>query len=346
MEAAVDLQPLQLEFDNDDRDEHVVERELPAADENVDVVDDVVHELPEQELQVIGRAAYQRFLSRYRRWVQRQAATCEEEDAARQVIDKLTLSGKTPNQKISLARAYWRECPHRLSDEEKQAILSFWQAKTEQIEKRERERWFRGNSALWTYQGDWGIMADIPVSMTRAASKKDDITDVVLKCQNSKRLLELWKDFEKFVTKFAANYHFNHYALAFELCSQTLQESRAVRVHAHLCCRSFQRVSIESPSLLAWQGGEPHTSRGFSQNRQRAVAGNACFYYLQCPKIGSIYQAANLKPFQDYLVSGEWVFNLLQQDKMTLEDARGQIIRSAKNLQRMLPNLDAYQKCL
>ena len=137
-----------------------------------------------------------------------------------------------------------------------------------------------------------------------------------------------------------------HYALAFELCTQTLRDSRTVRVHAHVTCRSFQRISIASPDLLSWQSNVPHVSRSFSASRQRAVGGNSCFYYLQCPKIGVIYQSANIRPFDDYLVSGEWVFNMLQQNKMTLADARVEIVRSAKNLQRYLANLDAYEKCV
>ena len=141
-------------------------------------------------------------------------------------------------------------------------------------------------------------------------------------------------------------FHFAHFALAFELCTKTLGDSRAVRVHAHVCCRAFQKVCIETAGFLKWQGTVPHLSQGFAPARQRAVGGNACFFYLQCPKIGGVYQVANIRPFEDYLVSGEWVFNLLQQEKLRIPDARQQLVRTAKNLQRLLPNLEAFDKCL
>ena len=346
MEADANLQPVQLEFGSDNVDMVDVERELPGADVDGDMVVDDGIELPEEVDLVRSRALHQRFLSRYRRWVQRQVANADDDADARRLSSKLSLSQKTPKQKIALAKNFWREADHGDTDAEKAAILSPWKAKAQGAATKDRDRWFRGNAALWTYNGDWGNMVDIPVTMTPPASKQDEITEVVLRCQNSKRLLEVWQDLQKFVAKIMDKYHFNHYAVAFELCTQTLEQSRTVRVHAHLCCRSFQRVSIESPSVLAWQGTEPHISRGFSASRQRAVGGNACFYYLQCPKIGVVYQAANIRPFEDYLVSGEWVFNLLQQQKVTLSDARAQIIKSAKNLQRLLPNLDAYSKCL
>ena len=344
MEADADLQPVQLEFGNEDVDENMVQRELLDAD--ADMVDAVGHELPVPEENRCSRATYQRFLSQYRRWVQRQLAQQSDDASHQRLASKLSLQGKTPEQKERLAQEFWRLSGGRVLEEDKAAILAVWRQKSKQNEERRQNRWFRGCAALWTYNGDWGIMEEITVPMTRTASAQVEIDDVVHQCQNSKRLLEVWKDFEKFWSKTVAKYHFAHYALAFELCTQTLQDSRAVRVHAHVSCRAFQRVSIESADLLSWQSTVPHLSKGFAPHKQRAAGGNACFYYLQCPKVGVIYQAANIRPFDDYLVSGEWVFNLLQQNKMTIADARQQIVRSAKNLQRLLPNLDAYERCV
>ena len=145
---------------------------------------------------------------------------------------------------------------------------------------------------------------------------EDEIEKVVLQCQHSKKLRELWEDFQKFWLKKVKCFNFTHFALAFELCTNTLADSRAVRVHAHACCRAGHPVHIEKSELLSWQGTEPHMSQPFGVCRQRAAGSNACFFYLQCPKIGVVYQDANIKPFVDYLVSGEWVFNLLQQNKI------------------------------
>ena len=346
MEVGADLQPLRLEFGNEDADVDMVERELPDADAVMVDADGVALPVPEERR--CSRAVYQRFLSQYRRWVQRQCAACEDDAEHQRLSSRLSLKHKTLEQKERLAREFWRLAGGALSEEDKAAIVSMWKGKSQQKQQKvgREKRWFRGHAALWTYNGDWGIMEEVPVPMTRSASAREETVDVVHRCQNSKRLLDLWKDFEKFWIKTVEKYKFSHYALAFELCTKTLDESREVRVHAHVSCRGFQRASIESPELLSWQGCMPHISRGFSPTRQRAVGSNACFYYLQCPKIGAVYQAANIRPFDDYLVSGEWAFNLLQQSKMTIADARDQIIRSAKNLQRLLPNLEAYERCV
>ena len=342
VEAGADFEPVQLDFSNAAEDEDIIERDLlDAIDGDTDAA---VHELPEPDEPGCSRAPYQRFLSQYRRWVQRQLAL-EEDDAGRARLSaKLSMKARTPAQKTRLAQQFWSDPACGTSEEDKAAILAKWREKTQNPGR--QNRWFRQCAGLWTYNGDWGIMEEITVPMTRSASAQDEIQWVVHQCQNSKRLLEIWKDFEKFWAKIVEKYHFAHFAIAFELCTKTLEESRAVRVHAHVAARAFQRVSIEYADLLKWQGGVPHISRGFSASRQRQAGSNSCFYYLQCPKIGVIYQAANVRPFDDYLVSGEWVFNLLQQQKMTISDARQQCVRSAKNLQRVLPNLEAYERAV
>ena len=65
-------------------------------------------------------------------------------------------------------------------------------------------------------------------------------------------------------------------------------------------------------------------------------------YYVQAPKIGSVYKCGTKLPFVDYLVDGNWIMNLCQARKITYEDAKSELIHTAKNLTRVLPNLDAW----
>lgn len=51
---------------------------------------------------------------------------------------------------------------------------------------------------------------------------------------------------------------------------------------------------------------------------------------------------SSLKLYHDILVNPDWVFNLLQQDKVTIATAREVIIRCAKNVPRLMANLDGY----
>jgi hypothetical protein len=67
-------------------------------------------------------------------------------------------------------------------------------------------------------------------------------------------------------------------------------------------------------------------------------------YYVQCPKIGMIFNGGTVRPFEDYMVNGEWPLNLVQQGKMTLDDAHEEIVRCAKNLPRLLENLTRVRR--
>ena len=84
--------------------------------------------------------------------------------------------------------------------------MAHWNQKDEKQKASARQRWFRGCAGLWTYNGDWGVMEEITVPMTRTASVQDEIDDVVHQCQRSKKLLELWQGFEKFWRKNALEF--------------------------------------------------------------------------------------------------------------------------------------------
>jgi hypothetical protein len=70
----------------------------------------------------------------------------------------------------------------------------------------------------------------------------------------------------------------------------------------------------------------------------------SAFYYVVCPKLGSVWTHSSKRAFKDYLVNAEWVWNLIQQEKVTMAVARSQIILTAKNLKRHLENLDVLEK--
>ena len=92
--------------------------------------------------------------------------------------------------------------------------------------------------------------------------------------------------------------------------------------------------------MFEWRGSRSHLASPVSTGRCRISGDNQSRYYLQCPKYGKVSSAGTLEPFLSYLVSGEWVFNLVQVGKMDLEAARAEIIKSAKKLPRLLGNLD------
>ena len=116
-----------------------------------------------------------------------------------------------------------------------------------------------------------------------------------------------------------------------------------VRLHVHAFFRSGSRIRAQRPYDWYFLGSCPIKSSTQVVGSKRRTS-NMGLYYLQCPKIGSVLAAGNTVPFSSYLVNGEWVMNLVQQGKMDPDTARKEIIRTAKNLPRLLQGLDRYIK--
>ena len=67
-------------------------------------------------------------------------------------------------------------------------------------------------------------------------------------------------------------------------------------------------------------------------------------YYCVAPKIGQVFSHSTKKPFKDFQVDGDWVMNLLSQEKMELGVAKLQVFRTTKNLVRRFADLDKYSQ--
>ena len=87
---------------------------------------------------------------------------------------------------------------------------------------------------------------------------------------------------------------------------------------------------------------EPHVKqeRAGTKVTQRRSCQLSAMYYVSAPKIGQIASLSSIQPYKDYGVNAEWVWNLLQQEKISHRDARLEFIRGKKNLGRHLANLD------
>ena len=100
------MHPRLLEFGNEDMVAHDVEREVPPVDEDVEMDDVGDYKLPEQDAAVCSRNCYQRFLTRYRRWVESQVAEEEEEVRQDQLKTRLTLAYKTTEQQKEVGASF------------------------------------------------------------------------------------------------------------------------------------------------------------------------------------------------------------------------------------------------
>ena len=139
---------------------------------------------------------------------------------------------------------------------------------------------------------------------------------------------------------------FKSWAFSIELCPESLGNN-VVRVHIHLCLSSSNHpqghlLHISRAQDLAFEESVPWKSTPAGMKISRTNL-NMSFFYCLCPKIGQVLTDGNVRLYRDALVNPDWAFNMLQQCKVTVETVREVIINCAKNVPRLLANLEGYE---
>jgi len=137
---------------------------------------------------------------------------------------------------------------------------------------------------------------------------------------------------------------FGSWAWAIEICSKTWADDGGIRVHIHAFLRAPHRMRVRTQEQMCFMGSRPFKSQCTGNAGRKDRLSNQGLYYVQCPKRGMVASGGNVLPYHDYLVSGEWVMNLLQQGKMDFDPARTELVKVGKNLPRLLQCLDKWQQ--
>ena len=292
---------------------------------------------------------WRRFLQRYRRWVsQKCEAEAEGEEDKNRIRRQYDLKCMTLEKKLSVLKTFMEE--REIEDSTTAFVLRRFECL---IDKR-KTKFVDARQMLLTFNGEWGLVKDVEVPAADTMSENALTSAVNQVCEQLRThpgLLKLWEEFSELVHGWKDTLYLASVAFSFELCTHTLAKERMIRVHAHAFLRNGGKIRINRGSFLSFHGVEPHRSDQGSGGtvKARGSSGNAGLYYLQTPKIGSIFRSGSLEPFKDYLVSGEWIMNLVQAGKMEYHVARDELVRSAKNLPRLLQSLDRWhaevQRC-
>ena len=196
------------------------------------------------------------------------------------------------------------------------------------------KRWISSQSMLLTWNGDWGLLPEGIVT---------DATDwrhLVAQLSQLASVQSLWKGFHDFINILVFQFNLDDWACSLELCTSTWHEQRRVRIHAHLCFKSSSKVRCRNPLPFSFRGCSPHKSHSILTLQNRIMGSWCGMYYLLCPKIGKLFSASSKESFLQFPVSSEWIFSLLQCEKIELVDAREEIVRCGKGLVRKLADFD------
>ena len=289
---------------------------------------------------------WKRFMQRYRRWVQAKMDAVDENDVhtKNRVRFHHNLKRMTLEQRLETVMAFFSERPAEGAFQRQVLDLMDKQL----AGKSKKGDFIDSKTALLTFNGPWGVVGDVtvPESVKSPLTLNTAVDELCGALRQHEGVLQLWAAFKKRVEGWKDAFFLSSVAFCMELCTHTLESEGIIRVHFHAFFRNNSRIRIHRGRDVAFRGCEPFKSDKV-MGGTRSIRGpgtNAGMYYLQAPKIGAIFTSGTVLPFKDYLVSGEWIMNLVQAGKMNFHTAREEMVRTAKNLPRLLQSLDRWHQ--
>ena len=197
---------------------------------------------------------------------------------------------------------------------------------------------FRGNSALLTWQGAWGLL---PLLAHEGPDDIQSITSLCHRLESMPEVICVWCDIKQVLAALKTKRVLTDYGVSLELCCKTLAEG-VIRLHLHAWVslpgpyngvhglQQFKfrdTVPFVSPFLLG------AASRGHMSRYAGA-------FYVFVPKIGSIKQFFTKAAFKDYVVNERWITTLLVAQKITTQTAHAMYLLACSSAQMNIRNLD------
>jgi hypothetical protein len=199
---------------------------------------------------------------------------------------------------------------------------------------------------MLTWNGDWGLVP--PEILPATSSGERDIPATCRHICEHRPFQALFEDAWATLQPTLAAHGLTRVSLGLELCTGT---EGPVRVHLH---------------CFATLGGDQKKCRGHAMWRALAFRGrnashcNPCLpgrgqgarvkaeaqghYYVQAPKIGSIFTRSTWVKLRDWPVRASYVMTLWRQRKLSHDDARLEVIESRDRAHVWLSEIDKLAK--
>ena len=136
-------------------------------------------------------------------------------------------------------------------------------------------------------------------------------------------------------------------AICLELCPTTWMQQGVLKLHSHCFLKtSGEYLRLRDMRPCCFQGIAPHASAtigGMTQAGNRSASWSGFFYCGAGCKIGQLWSASSRQAFTQYLVNPSWIMNMLQGKKITMTDAREQLVQ-CRNASRWLKELECVEQ--
>ena len=295
----------------------------------------------------ISKAVYN-FLAYARR---RKLRQCTNPQYRKRLYDKFSLKGKDTPGKIKVLTELVKA-----SDTDNPVIPEI-EAVLKALQHHRKYECARSSNALFTYQGDWGLIEDVSdekmssvIEMAQGSMEMQldydqrrvqAAVDMIRPFDSVKQLHEA---LSAMVLQVVAVKFLHIWGFTLELCPKTLLEERKLRLHAHVYVARKDRFRFVLTDFT-FLGSIPYLGEGIlgvtsTRTSSRNFSG---LYYVLAPKVGTVTCATNFPAFTHFPVTPQWILTLLQSQKMTYDTARRELVRTAKDVIRTLPTIDKWR---
>ena len=215
-------------------------------------------------------------------------------------------------------------------------------------------------SVMLTFNGPWGVVRGVALPSSLLSSK-EPMVDICVVLRTVPWVTRLWEMFQQHVLNLVDRLGASSWSACLEVTPDSLLSAgsavldlsnlpakRSVRVHAHVFLDSDLPMTIKTAEQLAWLGSKPHRSRdGFlhsgARGRASRTAASAGHYYVQCPKMTSIFTTCTHPVHSTSGIKPEWVTSYWQQGKMTDDAAISEFLKVKRDCKRHIQNVRDLQ---
>ena len=197
-------------------------------------------------------------------------------------------------------------------------------------------RVLKNKSLLVTYNGAWGVLADLspPPSLS--------VEDLVLLVKEHVPTKKMFQSFTNHFVGLKAVHKISEYVVSWEICGDTWLLHNVVRVHGHAWLNKGTHKSLMLEDM-AWAGSKPHINESAvdfcgGRGSRSASASYAGAFYLQIDKVGKVDGRATILPFSGYQVKDFWITSLLSSQKISFATAKNlylqNVVRAEVNIRQ------------
>ena len=241
----------------------------------------------------------------------------------------------------------------QLTNEEKLGVVAVWLERSsapEHVAERAKTVFVQGTgrrttgakTVLLTFIGPW--MWRTKDGVVRHTGRST-LGEVVENLRADAAIRVLWGEMRRHADVVQARMKASDFACCLEICPRTFEEESVARLHLHVFLRAAQRMSLPPMRLLELAGTVPIVADVVGGLPMAKQSGSwAGYLYCVVEKFGHVFSFGTKRPFKDFLVQGQWVLNLLQAKKISVQYARELVLQSCHNVQRSLKELGILER--